>query len=800
MTRARITAVAVAATVLAASAVSTVSPVSASIEPIGESDAPVVLSQTDDPSSRFGIDYNPERDEYLVAWMEGFAQGTPSVSAIRVDADGAPIGTAFLVAAGTEGGDQLTAPTEPSVTYNPTTDQYLVSFNRQTASRSDQVRGVLVSDTGTIGGGETDLTPEFGDNFFCSTGAHDTSFDPTTGGYKIAYNVNYQTSTAGADCVGLTPLTQRSVLQSLTAGAAIGAQVFVPTEGEGVTERRVTVTTNPSTGDFMVTQEDSKSTGSAHIYDSGLDLVESIPLSIVGDTGFYRVGDAAADPLTGNWLVTFSTSTSQNARVVLVDADGDVLNNVEVPNTAQPSLITATGDGGFALVTSAGLLVQLDPRGGEVARESLAFNSLLTFGLASNANATDARVVVVGVGTSAAGHPSAVARRLVAPAALPLVPARILETRTGEPVGTVDGEFEGIGKVVAGDTVMLKVTDRAGVPSDAAAVILNVAAAAPEGNGFVTAYPCGADLPLTANLNYATGSATSAAAFVKVGDGGNVCLFTSAAAHLIVDVNGFVPGGGSVESLVPARLLETRDGPDAATIDGEFEGIGRVGAGSTTELEVTGRGGVDADASAVLVNVAAIRPDVRVFLTVYPCGSEQPTAANLNAPGNSVINNLVLAKVGVDGKICVFSSAATDLVVDVAAAVPQNGGLTSIVPARFYETRGAPSTTTDGLFEGTGRVSAAEVVAFDVAGRGDVDPEATGVMLNVAAIAPSATGFMTAFPCDAERPTASNVNFGAGAVVSNAVFVKIGASGQVCVFSSVESDLAVDVTGYVVDG
>ena len=43
-------------------------------------------------------------------------------------------------------------------------------------------------------------------------------------------------------------------------------------------------------------------------------------------------------------------------------------------------------------------------------------------------------------------------------------------------------------------------------------------------------------------------------------------------------------------------------------MDGLFEGIGRRGAGSVTELVVAGRGGVPAGADAVMLNVTAVGP------------------------------------------------------------------------------------------------------------------------------------------------------------------------------------------------
>ncbi len=70
-----------------------------------------------------------------------------------------------------------------------------------------------------------------------------------------------------------------------------------------------------------------------------------------------------------------------------------------------------------------------------------------------------------------------------------LEPGRVLDTRaTGE---TVDDRFEKTGKVVADSFVELDVAGRAGVPGDAGAVVLNVTMIRPDGNGFVTVFPCG---------------------------------------------------------------------------------------------------------------------------------------------------------------------------------------------------------------------------------------------------------------------------------------------------------------------
>ena len=68
--------------------------------------------------------------------------------------------------------------------------------------------------------------------------------------------------------------------------------------------------------------------------------------------------------------------------------------------------------------------------------------------------------------------------------------------------------------------------------------------------------------------------------------------------------------------------------------------------------------------------------------------------------------------------------------------------------------------------------------------------------LNLTVVDPSAPGFITAYPCDGPRPVASNVNYVAGQVVANGVIAPVSASGKVCLYSSVATDIIVDLAGW----
>jgi hypothetical protein len=118
-----------------------------------------------------------------------------------------------------------------------------------------------------------------------------------------------------------------------------------------------------------------------------------------------------------------------------------------------------------------------------------------------------------------------------------------------------------------------------------------------------------------------------------------------------------------------------------------------------------------------------------------------------------------------------------------------------LVPARLLETRPG-SNTVDGASAGEGVRRAGSVTDLPVVGRGGVGSDAAAVVLNVTAVSPAAAGFVTVYPCGAERPTASSLNFAAGDVVANAVVVKVGDGGRVCLYTMTDTDLVVDVNGW----
>jgi len=103
------------------------------------------------------------------------------------------------------------------------------------------------------------------------------------------------------------------------------------------------------------------------------------------------------------------------------------------------------------------------------------------------------------------------------------------------------------------------------------------------------------------------------------------------------------------------RLLDTRTGS------------GKVGEGQILRVPVLGPGGVPATGvSAVAVNVTVDQPSGPGFVTVFPCGGGVPLASNLNYATGQVVANVATSPVGDGGAVCIFTWAATHVIVDVS--------------------------------------------------------------------------------------------------------------------------------------
>jgi LPXTG-site transpeptidase (sortase) family protein len=225
---------------------------------------------------------------------------------------------------------------------------------------------------------------------------------------------------------------------------------------------------------------------------------------------------------------------------------------------------------------------------------------------------------------------------------------RVLDTRDrGFPVGGNGTENIDVGRV--------------GVPADAAAVVVNIAATETL-PGFWTAFPVGGTRPLAATLNIdAPWQTRNAQAIVQLVPGSrNFSVYAQSGGHLIVDVVGWFTGSSSTTSTdglfvptSPLRVLDTRADYQIAPWGGSTI---EFGSGSP----------FPAQTAAVAMNIAATDPLYLGFVTAHPAGVVRPLAANLNITSwDQVIANHGIVRQSNRG-LALYTQSGTQLVVDVA--------------------------------------------------------------------------------------------------------------------------------------
>jgi Calx-beta domain/Right handed beta helix region len=380
----------------------------------------------------------------------------------------------------------------------------------------------------------------------------------------------------------------------------------------------------------------------------------------------------------------------------------------------------------------------------------------------------------------------------VGPAIVSLAPQRFADTRpNGE---TFDNISEQTGKLAAGGEIEVDIAGRGGVPADAVGVVMNITAIQAEANGYVTAHPCVTPRPLTSSLNYTPGVNLGNEVISGLSADGSVCLFTSSAANLAVDVVGYITADSPLINVTPGRVLDTRD--TGETVDDLAVGGGKTSAGGTTTLKIAGRANVPSDAAAVVVNVTAVGATGTGYVTVSPCVTPTPLASSLNYVAGVNRGNELVASLDADGNICLFTSSSVHLTVDVVGYLPGGTNYNPVEPARFLDSRPGESTI-DTMNAGTGKLAAGDQVELQVAGRGDVPADATAVVMNVTAVQGEAVGFVTVHPCEATLPLASSLNFVPGVNGGNEIVAQLDADGKLCLYTSAAAHLTADVVGYM---
>ena len=335
---------------------------------------------------------------------------------------------------------------------------------------------------------------------------------------------------------------------------------------------------------------------------------------------------------------------------------------------------------------------------------------------------------------------------------VPVAPTRILDSRTGLPVGGAARR----------DVVVLGV---GGVPaSGVSAVLLSVTGLCATGASPVTLWPAGTARPATTSVSLPATAADSALVAVRVGAGGRVSVAGGAAtsADAVLDVVGYLPtgSGAGVHPVTGTRVLDTT-----------------IAAGATRTLTLPA-GTVPATATAVLANLAAVTPAGSGDVRAWPAGGTRPAVAHLlYRAGVTSSDRVVVGLSGGTLQLLNNGPAAVRIAVDVTGWYGGSGArFTAVTPARVS----APP------------VPAGGTVSVALPGR---PAGATAVLATLSGRAAAKTWF-AAWGTGIRPPTA-DLHAEAGTWESTLVLLPVDADGTVKIYSASSSATALlDVVGW----
>jgi len=232
----------------------------------------------------------------------------------------------------------------------------------------------------------------------------------------------------------------------------------------------------------------------------------------------------------------------------------------------------------------------------------------------------------------------------------PLTPCRIADSRlTNGPLG---GPF--LSANTSRSFPILSST--CGIPSSAQAYSLNVTSLPHQTLEYLTAWPTGQPQPFVSTLNSYSGTVTANAAVVPAGSNGDISIYVTDDADLVLDVNGYFAPPSTSGLLyftdTPCRVVDTR------LSSGAFS--------ATLKIPVlAGPCPLPGTAQAYVSNATVVPNSALQYLTLWPDGQPQPYVSTLNAYDGAVTSNMAIVPT-VDGSLDAFSTNPTNLILDVS--------------------------------------------------------------------------------------------------------------------------------------
>ncbi len=318
------------------------------------------------------------------------------------------------------------------------------------------------------------------------------------------------------------------------------------------------------------------------------------------------------------------------------------------------------------------------------------------------------------------------------------------------------------------------------IPSNAQAVALSMTAVNSEAD-FFTVYPCATGRPETSNLNARAGFATPNLVVAIPDVNRQICIFSHGRSDLIIDLNGWWSDGPNrFGSIAPQRVYDSRQ-----------PGLNALAPLRVREVKIP-TSVIPNGSTAAVINLTAangVRPG---FMTAFPCGQPAPNASNVNFLAGEARAVGAIVGLGLGSTLCVIADTTVHVIVDVTgyyAPAPVFG------PAAVVELTAGRRVvdSRNGIGGPLQPLAAGEVRSFDPVEGFANAADASAVMLNFVSTDAAGAGFLTAYPCGGVTPNVSTLNYIRGEAATNLATIELGVDRRVCVVSSVQTNVIVDV-------
>ncbi len=346
-----------------------------------------------------------------------------------------------------------------------------------------------------------------------------------------------------------------------------------------------------------------------------------------------------------------------------------------------------------------------------------------------------------------------------------------------------------ISPVIGTSIKMIKLAGIAGLPSDITAISANFTFVKPNQAGYLTVYDCTDPRPVASTLNYTTGAIVANAGVFPVSPSGYICIYSMGSGQLVIDISGYfrTARGDSFTATTPTPVFDTISGLNSS---------GRLGAHETASISFANRYGVPDGATAVAIAIAGINPAADGFITTYPCTGSKPFVSSVNPVVGSVRSNFAIVPLSAIDEMCLYTLTAEDVKVTLLGyfTTSGTGSIVPTTPTRVIDTRDLyrpdMNAGTDGQY-----LPANTTVTVSLAGHRGIPGSVKALSLNLTVANTVANGTLKIWGCGAE-PASESVNFPAGTIIASGLQVKVGTSGEICLRSSTQLHVIVDVTGW----